>query len=549
MGIGLGLEWRGAGSDRRRVLREVIDDADRIARLWAGLSGAAGSPESRLLSIPGGLSLFAVEAAGLGDPDRPRQPGRLARFRSRAFPRAAVSGRHPVVLTLPGHPPIHTRMVEIGGQGLGVTTTDPGANSLTPGRSLSFELRDDERGELLRLRCRVCHVRPDAGGTFVGLAVGPVGTADAVAWIEVASRHLYPHTSCRRGGEQAVWDILAAQYFALSGKQVDDFAPLHARFLAGTGRLHASPMLGHVVRWEGEGTIAFVRAYDHTFMGHQVGRTAPRQGGPSSREVLRELYMHGFGRVQLHRNVRWVAGFVNRRVRWMRHHLDFAAGSAGLGSAVFPMRLVEVSCADGPTGEIAPGVWTRSIGPRDRRESRLVVGEAERRGPVWCDSLDMTEGRLHGGQIADRFRDQGLGRDRCVRIAEVDGEPVAALVLDLMEEGVNAFGLFDAARLLVLDHSAPPMVVDAALAELLRDAQAWYAQRGRRSFQWIAEEPFLRPFDRLPFLSCFEVTDCGEGDYWVISFEHIPDFLEYIREVTERRPALPAPPPETHAPR
>jgi hypothetical protein len=346
--------------------------------------------------------------------------------------------------------------------------------------------------------------------------------------VGLASDHLYPDTRVATPADlDDLWDVLAAKYMNISGREPDEFRDFRQKFIDDHQRLAAAPLLGHVVLWPGEGTIGFLRTHGHTVMGHQIGRNPPGPGRPTSRDVLQQLYFHGFERAMLDVDCRWIAGFVNRGSRWMRHHVSFAATRKSVAHTN-PMRLVEVRCSPrAPTARLVTVMPLR----HGADEEIALLRAISRRGPAYCDSLDFIEDRLDLAASRTRFARAGLHRDRALFVARHEGVPVVGAIFEAVAPGLNLFGLHDSVRLITLADDVPDDVRRDARHALLRHAQDWYASHGRSRFAWIAEEGDV--VHRTPVeAAAFPHHDNGVGDYWVVSKDNIPDFLEYIREMT-----------------
>jgi hypothetical protein len=269
------------------VVRERIAEPDRVARLRSLLVASADGR----LRLDGGLCSYEDGP----DDSLLRRRERRERRQGASMPAAVVTADGTV------H---EADVVDVSLRGVGLRTRV----AFEVGQCLTVRLIDDTH-----LSGVVRHARDAHGTWLVGLDIAPCTRSDAAAWVGLASDHLYPDTRVATPADlDDLWDVLAAKYMNISGREPDEFRDFRQKFIDDHQRLAAAPLLGHVVLWPGEGTIGFLRTHGHTVMGHQIGRNPPGPGRPTSRDVLQQLYFHGFERAMLDVDCRWIAGFVNR---------------------------------------------------------------------------------------------------------------------------------------------------------------------------------------------------------------------------------------------
>jgi hypothetical protein len=167
------------------------------------------------------------------------------------------------------------------------------------------------------------------------------------------------------------------------------------------------------------------------------------------------------------------------------------------------------------------------IGPPTREEKALLAAEVARtRPPSYIDALDLTPERLDMAEAANTWQNFGLQRERQFLVARRGGEPMAILILEVGQPGTNLFRLLDATRLFPL----APNGKEAYVA-LLDEARRWYARRGGDTFLYLRED------GDNSYAETARLHDSDEAEpyLWIISSKLVPDFLEYLSELTVGR--------------
>jgi hypothetical protein len=108
---------------------------------------------------------------------------------------------------------------------------------------------------------------------------------------------------------------------------------------------------------------------------------------------------------------------------------------------------------------------------------------------------------------------------------------MAAALLETGEMGTNLFRLLDGVRLFALSPDGM-----SAFPALLEWARGWYADRGRESFTYYCED-----LQDESHAHVARMRDLGEGRFWAVSAELLPEFLEYVFELTARPPVQSVP--------
>ena len=106
-------------------------------------------------------------------------------------------------------------------------------------------------------------------------------------------------------------------------------------------------------------------------------------------------------------------------------------------------------------------------------------------------------------------------------IAKQQEKSVAAGVFEVCDDGVHIYGLLDAAKLYALADGGT-----AAFTALLARGAAWFGRFGKQSFVLFEEA------GEVADLSGLATVDMGLADLSLISVELLPDFMEWIWEVT-----------------
>jgi hypothetical protein len=527
---------RRPGQRARVLLERVALEEGRL--YWRGLESLAGWNEpTRDLEVVGYNSAFRMRLETLeseGERWVTRLPERLWRVRHRWHRRVVAPRGLRARFSHPLWAELGTRerdVVDVSYSGLSLRSGDE--DLLFPGLFLPLEL-ETARGERIRMRCEVRHVSfsQTDGRRLCGLEARPQEPRDAALWTQLVSQTLSPATRTSEELLAPLWDLYSASgYFNLAGKSTESFTQLREDFLDLGARMVALPHLFCQTVWPSargvEASLSSLKPYQHAWMIHQLGR---RPGKPENApavpgQILRDVYQRTLEHAQGDASFRWLFCYAEATVPWMqRTHLRFAERVRDPGGALcMNLRLMDVACAE-LSGEPAGGL---EVGPATLGEKQQLVWELARTRPAsYVEALDFTRDRLDLRDPARAWSDGGLQRERRILVARRDGEPLAALVLELGQPGTNLFRLLDSARLFPLAPGA-----QQAYVALLDEARRWFAQRGRSAFTYLCEDegayaerarlhddPTTRPF------------------LWILPASLVPEFLEHIQEQSVGRP-------------
>ncbi|HZI15337.1 MAG TPA: hypothetical protein VE153_33505 [Myxococcus sp.] len=393
-------------------------------------------------------------------------------------------------------------------------------------------------GQVIPLRGEIRHVSgPREDGTVLcGLSALPY-SSDEARWVRFVSQTLSPATRTGEDLEDGLWELFTRSgFFSLAGKSAEEFEALRRDFRQMTKRAAEVPQLFcQAVRPSERGieaTMSFMKPYRHAWMGHQV---AKRPGKPPASvqepgRIMRDLYLRAFEHPQSDPDFRWVVAYVEASNPWIaKAHVRYAERQMDAAPGLAFTRKVRMM--DVLTQELT-GLCHEDVrvGPATPDELELLADTvAFTRPGCYVDALDFTRERLDLRAMQARWRQFGLEREREVLVARRDGEPVAAAVLELGQQGTNLYSLLDMARLFPFHADGP-----STYAALMDAARRWYGARRRTSFHYLCED------EGGAYVREAGLHEGPEPHLWILSSKLVPDFLEHISELTiGRRGALP----------
>jgi hypothetical protein len=189
------------------------------------------------------------------------------------------------------------------------------------------------------------------------------------------------------------------------------------------------------------------------------------------------------------------------------------------------VQMLDVRCHE-LTGRTFEGT---SVGSATPNELTVLADSIARTRPAcYAEALDLTRDRLDLRPMEARWKEFGLEREREIIIARRGGVPIAAAVVELGQQGTNLFNLLDMARLFPLTEAGP-----SAYVALVDAARRWYAARRRTSFHYLCEDGGGE------YIQESGIHGGCEPYFWVISSKLVPDYLEYISELTIGRSNAP----------
>ena len=518
--------------NREAPLRLVSFDEAGGILVWLGDSEWGDGPF--VLDVTGYNSVYrlhftAVSPAGEGHA-MTALPRRIERLRQRQYRRSEVNGAlsvalyHPLWARLP-QIKREVRDVSFGGICFDTSLDD---DLLFPGLSLPLiEVREAD-GEVVRLKGEVRSVGPSGDETVARVSVTPYSWRDESRWNRLVARMLYPTTKSGEEWAEPVWDLFRdSGYFNLSGKAPEHFDLLKSSYLKVDQRGVTVPgLFCHAVfpsERGVEGTVSIMKVYRSTWMLHQLAKRKGTSNVANPRQILRDLYTRAFEHTQTDQNFRWIIAYAEATVRWNQmSHFAFAQRHADSGKAMsFPFQLMEVTVAD--RAPYVPEPF--DVGPGTPREVSATLQHIRRTRPdCYVEALDFVPEHADLATVSRKWSQAGFLRERATFVARRGNTLVAAAIVECGETGANLFRLVDNLRLI-------PLVAggEGAFSALMDAARDWFRQRGKEAFVYFRESEDPGPIEVV------KLRDLGEGRFWVIAAELLPEFLEHVFEVTSPR--------------
>ncbi len=513
-------------------------DIERGRLVWKATGDHEASPwtEDLAVEIAGYNSVYRLHLASAtqeGGETWTPLPSKVERLRYRFFRRTAVEGTHRVEFRHPLWRDVYidadVRDISFGGISF---TTLRSEDLLFPGLVIPhLEVKTTE-GKTIALRGQIRGVSAVEGEDLdvCGMSVTAYWPDSEADWMALASQTLYPTTRTSEDLTEELWQLFDdSGYFKLAGKTTGEFVELKKGFVDVGKRAARAPRLICQAVWPSsrgvEASVSFCRAYQHSWMGHQLakrpGRPPVEVPGPG--KIMRDIYLRAFEHPQADPDFDWMIGYVESTVPWMdKAHLEFARHYSSSGHAlVLPTRMMCAMCSE-PSAQVDADL---DIGPATGDELGFLCEVLrETRPACYVEALDFHEERIGMEEIGQQWQRAGLERRRSVQIARLGGVPIAAAVMETGEIGTNMFRLLDSVRVFAMAEGGSRGYVG-----LLDAARRWYAERGRSSFL------FLREDDDWSYAEAARLHDISEPCFWVISSTIMPDFLEHVCELTGRR--------------
>jgi hypothetical protein len=425
-------------------------------------------------------------------------------------------------------------VLEVSARGLAFAL-EPTGDRLFPGEVLP-ELRLELPGGPVRARAALRSVRlADSGvGLVCGLELlGFGGEADEERWGRFVFEAGHPHVLLGQESMVATtWDVLVRARYP--EEVAETLRPgLEASF-DGAWRQHAGePRLGRFLLVQKEdrsvGTVAASLLYPRTWMVHHLGideaeRRADRQG---LFRLARDAYC-GMGHL-LH------------NLAAIDHWVIYAEAGRPWNDMLYGQFVLRHPQREDVVYD-GYGVYRRLPGPPVEVPPERLGGV--RAVPASAAHVDLLVRHLALNAPAIEFAAYGYGDDleladfgrRCQALGyrrsrrvfcalEDEGRPLAALLAETGEPGVNVFGLLDRCWLVYLEPEAARD--DRVKLALLDEAVRYYASQGRTSFlyfgHWGGE-----PMDLLePLGYNFE----AEGMRFLARREVLPAYMAYTDEL------------------
>jgi hypothetical protein len=531
-----------SGVVRKRGSKGVRVAVERVDRAASEIVWSSSAPLAEWGEGPFAIDVIGYNSVYRLDVAEARQSGEhivtplptvAHRARHRWFRRGRVNGALSIKCTHPLWPDIELlreiRDISFGGI---CFSADLDEDMLYPGLVIPALVVKNAEGEPIYLRGEVRSIFPERGDepAACGLSVTPLSPEDDKLWVKLVCDALYPTIKTSENHLEPLWDLYAASgYFNLAGKSSDYFDELKRSFVDIGQRAAQTPELICQAVWPSdrgvEGTCSFLKAYHHSWMGHQL---AKRPGHPPAHlkepgQILRDVYLRVFEHPQSDPDLKWLMCYLEPHVAWMKKaHVDFADKHAGPGAAfnmtfsMFEIFSSDALAAGAPKWEI--GIAT----PQEKSLLLAVLQETQRRD--FLEALDLVWGRLDMAELSRQWKAGGFERDREILIARQGGRPVCAAICEIGQAGSNLFRLLDSVRLVPLERGGA-----SARPTLMAAAKEWFGARGKETFLYLTEEEDGAsagvPAGRSPL----------PATLWCISATLLPEFLEHVCELTSSR--------------
>ena len=355
-----------------------------------------------------------------------------------------------------------------------------------------------------------------------------------------------------------------------------DKEQIRGPFISTNRQLVDAPYLGHLSFCKGDTRsffVSFLRAYSHTYFGHQIGmkpntmpartgsRSADREGRSEEpqekppprlkRDPRHEkwwVYLHGFGTTQLvgDEQKRYCMGYLHMSTNWMTAaHDSFVIRcqdtppESGKADQVFRAHAVNTII---PVPSLSKGSPCWDSGPYQCRlittknasdvEAAALLSSCfsawdaagKTYKPLYREALDLVEGdpgRYHLTDLGGEFEAAGLHRSRGTLTVTRDGELVMWGNLEQASPSLNATGMFDCLKLFYPADILGAEPYDlwrsgtATMEQVLRDAHRLLVNCALGSLQeldWI--DTRNRPRRSGP-TAINVIQDCVQVDDWL----------------------------------
>ncbi len=319
------------------------------------------------------------------------------------------------------------------------------------------------------------------------------GSKAARRWSRFVFRQTYPQLRTVSGpGAEASWRILDSSGYVRLWTPPADEAGLHSDYL----KFWGSPLseVGHGLILDGErgpaGLAAGSLLYPRTWMLHHLSVDEKEQSsGPRRRlmEHSRQLIGGIVEQVRRETPIEFFVIYLEDGKRWNeRIYGDFARRYFDESKLLYtPLRVYRASTAEpGRDAVLTPGGVT--IVPANESLWTVLARGLERLGAIERAAFAVGQEEIDLATFSVECAIRGYERRRQALFAVAEGAPVAALVAETGDEGINIFGLLNTCRVFSLtDVPVDPAVKRALLA----GAFDLYRAQGKRRFLFLDDDP------------------------------------------------------------
>jgi len=482
-------------------------------------------------------------------------PLELERARHRAWVRARPrDGEGFITFVHPRWPELRIRrpLADISFDGVAFDTKRL-TDVLYPGlaiKDLSIQWRERERFDFRGMIRHVGNASSLSGEDIAGILLVPHSEDDASRWRDHVLRLLSPNTRADGRFADQVWELLdRAGYFSLSGMSQTDFLHQKVGFGQFCRRIARAPDLGsQVVRPSArgvEGSVSAIRPYERSTFFYQTARHPNHvaTAGSARGQILRDIHLDIMTRTYRDSpNTEWLMAMVQEASRFPRlAYYDIPRRYVDTGRAyILPIRpMKRTAMPGGPRTSYNDATFDTAT---DEERRMVCAMLARTKNPIYLEALDFVPDRFDLAQIGEEWRDAGILRKRDVLVARTAEGPVAAAVVELVDEGVHLFSLLDAVRIVPLRDGVLPKEL---LTKLLEFAGEFYEAHRKTTFTYHFEGSDGRSDIGHALDAGFQ--DMGNAFLILLRWELVPEMLEQIYQVAAPRD-LPALPPLAPAP-
>jgi hypothetical protein len=414
--------------------------------------------------------------------------------------------------------------------------TEPESDLLFPGDRLSF-LRITFEDEVFEGRGVVRRIAPhrDSGLYLCGIEIMEFADASQVQrWQRRVFRYLHPRAVVVEPevATRRAWQVLADSGYVRLWTPPESQQRLQAAY-ARTWNA-AGPGNGHLmlVERQGEtvGTLAGSILYPKTWLVHQLGVTERERGGLGTfMSLAYELYSGLMYLFQHEAAAEYFVIYAERDRRWSETLYEkFTAQCPDQSALAYHDNRVYRRVVGAPVSTVVALDRSLELVPAEGPLLQAVANALKAQSsPVVSDALAYAPADFALGEFAATCRELGYSRARHVYVACRRGVPLAALVAESGDEGVNLFGLMNRCFIVSL---APGALSPAVKAALLGKAERHFDELDKRHFIFFDE----------PDADAAFVTLCGlelisEGMRFIAHKRVVPAWLSYLANVLSLR--------------
>jgi hypothetical protein len=415
---------------------------------------------------------------------------------------------------------------------------EPESDLLFPGDRLGF-VRIRFQDEIFESRGVIRRIAPydDAGVYSCGVEITEFAEpSQELRWREQVFRYMHPRAVVVEPAVAArkAWHVLAdSGYIRLwtpdeSRERLEvEYARTWSQAARGDGHLMLVERRG-----ETAGTLAGSVLLPRTWLVHQLGVTERERGGLGTfMSLAYELYSGLMFMFQHQLTADYFVIYAERDTSWNEAlYGNFAAQCPDQSALAHDDNRVFRRVIGSPVSTIIPMDPALQVTVADH-ESLPAVSRALQASssPVVYDALAYAPEDLALLVFSKQRRELGFERGRGIYLAHEHGVPVAALIADSGEEGVNVFGLMNTCFIVGL---TPRPVSPAAKAALLGRAERHFNELEKRYFVFFDDADADPAF----------VTLCGfefisEGMRFIAHKRVVPAWLSYLANVLSLRQA------------